>query len=168
MRESLGPKAQISFTFDDAKIAARLHSHLAFDWRSIPCARYLLTVTVNSSNTYTLITNVTSFRNAIATLWHPSIQMKISSVPVVMASHSDQHTAFGGFLRFRNYFSSETNRVRVRHFAITVAVRWLFIKNVSKKRSDLIVGSHLNISGVITANYDELNRLYRGVLTPRN
>lgn len=33
-----------------------------------------------------------------------------------------------------------------------------------KKRSDLIVGSHLNIYCVIiiTTNYDELNRLYRG------
>lgn len=26
----------------------------------------------------------------------------------------------------------------------------------------MIVGSHLNISCVITTNYDELNRLYRG------
>lgn len=31
VRESLGPKARIGFTFDDAKIAPQLHSHLAFD-----------------------------------------------------------------------------------------------------------------------------------------
>lgn len=30
-RESLGPKARMGFTFDDAKIAQQLHSHLAFD-----------------------------------------------------------------------------------------------------------------------------------------
>lgn len=33
---------------------------------------------------------------------------------------------------------------------------------MSNERSDLIVGSHLNIAGVITANYDELSRLKRG------
>lgn len=35
-------------------------------------------------------------------------------------------------------------------------------ERVSNERSDLIVGSHLNIAGVITANYDELSRLERG------
>lgn len=44
--ESLQLKARMSFTFDDAKIASVtlsvLSSHLAFDWRLIRSARYLL------------------------------------------------------------------------------------------------------------------------------
>lgn len=39
-------------------------------------------------------------------------------------------------------------------------LRWLFRKNVNKKRSILIGGRHLNVSGVIIANYDKLIRLH--------